>query len=251
MKISNIKSDRIKKILSALNYVGKIISSAILVLLVFIGMFLIYYVISAKIVSKSAGVEPKISLYTIISGSMVPNINVYDIVLDVRVDSPKDIKVGDIITFISTSSISKDFTVTHRVINIIKGADGKYEYVTKGDANPVADSDTAKYDNVIGKVKMRIPQVGRIQFFLATKMGWFIVVLLPALGVIIYDILKLVKMIGAKKNVDKINDNPEINDINAKEREKQIRASLEKLKNSNYQKKLNELKEFTDNKKDE
>src|SRR5574344_1738893 len=185
-----INKERFIKIKSSLNYVGKLISTAVIILLLLVGGFLIYYVIEAKLVAHKEGYEPKISLYTIASGSMVPNINVYDIIVDTRVDKPEDIKPGDIITFKSTSSISKDVIVTHRVIGVIKAADGKYEYITKGDYNPVADSDTAKYDNIIGRVVMRLPQLGRIQFFIASKMGWFLVVLLPAKGVIIYAIMK-------------------------------------------------------------
>lgn len=238
------KSNRLKKISSALTYVGKIISTAVLVLLILIGLFLVYYVISAKIVSKRAGYEPKISLYTIASGSMVPNIDVYDIILDFRVDSPESIKAGDIITFKSTSSLTKDMTITHRVIDIIKNDDGTYEYVTKGDANPIADSDTAKYENVIGKVAMRLPQVGRIQFFLATKMGWFFVILLPALGVIIYDILKLLKLVGNKNKADDIKITANINEIKKIEENKLMNETVEKVKNSDYLQKLDDLKNF-------
>ena len=36
---------------------------------------------------------------------------------------------------------------------------------------------------------------------LATKTGWFIVVLLPALGVIIYDVIKLCKLIILKDQI--------------------------------------------------
>lgn len=238
------KSNRLKKISSALTYVGKIISTAVLVLLILIGLFLVYYVISAKIVSKRAGYEPKISLYTIASGSMVPNIDVYDIILDFRVDSPESIKAGDIITFKSTSSLTKDMTITHRVIDIIKNDDGTYEYVTKGDANPIADSDTAKYENVIGKVAMRLPQVGRIQFFLATKMGWFFVILLPALGVIIYDILKLLKLVRNKNKADDIKITANINEIKKIEENKLMNETVEKVKNSDYLQKLDDLKNF-------
>ena len=241
---------RFKKILSSLSYVGKLFSSAALVILVLIGLFLLYYVITAKIVSKKPGYEPPLSLYTIVSGSMEPNINVYDVIIATKVTNPTDIHVGDVITFKSTSPISKDVIVTHRVINVIKNDDGSYEYVTKGDYNPVSDSDTAKYSNIIGKVYMRLPQLGRIQFFLATKMGWFIIVLLPALGVIIYDALKLIKLISNNKASEKIKGNVNIEEINNEQINKSLNESLEKVKKDDYLKKLNELKEFEEKYKD-
>ncbi len=191
-----------------------------------VGAFLIYYVISAKVVARKAGTIPKLSLYTIVSGSMEPAIKVYDIILDIRVDDPSTIKKGDVITFYSTSSISSDKVVTHRVVDI-KTVNGSYEFVTKGDNNPTADSATAKETDLIGKTILKIPQLGRIQFFLATKLGWVLVILLPALGIIIYDIGKLFKIFGVKETADHI----EINEnLTKSEEDKQIEETLERIK---------------------
>ena len=193
-----------KKVKKVLNYVGKVLSYASIVLLVIIGAFLLYYLFTMQKYKNDPNFKPEVSLYTIISGSMEPAIHVYDVVVNVAVKSPEDIKVGDVITFESTSSISQGLTVTHRVQDI-KIVNGRYEYVTKGDYNPVADSSTAKYENVLGKVAFKIPQLGRVQFIVASKAGWFLVVLLPAMGVIIYDVIKLIKLLGAKVTTDKVN----------------------------------------------
>jgi hypothetical protein len=119
---------------------------------------------------------------------------------------------------------------------------GRVEYVTKGDYNPVADNDTAKFENVIGKVVFRLPQLGRIQFFLATKMGWILVVMLPAIGVIIYDIIKLIKLLGVKKDTTSIetSDTPIKNGPNYYS--DSIDETLEQIKKSDYMNKLNSLK---------
>ena len=175
---------------------------------------------------------------------MEPNIKVDDVIVNIRVKSPESIKVGDVITFNSTSSISKGLTVTHRVINIIKNDDGTYEYVTKGDFNPSADSATAKYDDIIGKVAIKLPGVGKIQGFIATKMGWFIVVLLPALGVIIYDVMKIIKLVYSKKTVNQIaGKGTSPDEIKAN---KQIDVTLEHLRKSDYLEELNKLKKFNE-----
>lgn len=233
------------KIKEALTYVGKLLSTAVLILLIIIGMFLVYYVIAARIVIKNPEYKPLFSLYNIATGSMEPNIKVDDVIVNIRVKSPESIKVGDVITFNSTSSISKGLTVTHRVINIIKNDDGTYEYVTKGDFNPSADSATAKYDDIIGKVAIKLPAVGKIQGFIATKMGWFIVVLLPALGVIIYDAMKIIKLLYNKKTADGISQtgNGSSDEIKAN---KQIDISLEHLRKSDYINELNKLKKFNE-----
>jgi signal peptidase len=167
---------------------------------------------------------------------MTPSINVYDVVVDYKVDNASDIKVGDVITFRSTSAISKDLIVTHRVIDI-KIVNGEIQYVTKGDYNATADSDTAKFENVIGRVILRFPQLGRVQFFLASKMGWFIVVLLPAACVIIYDFIKLFKLIMLKKDADKIigKDNNVVieSEVIAKEQSKEKKQEVQKAQVNN------------------
>lgn len=248
--MSENAKERLKKIGKALNYVGKIISSALIVILILIGIFLVYYLVSAKKLSNNPDYQPKLSLYTIVSGSMEPNIKVYDVVIDVSVSDPAAIKVGDVITFRSTSSISRDLIVTHRVVDI-KLVNGKYEYVTKGDWNSAIDSDTAKFDNIIGKVMMKLPQLGRVQFFLSTRMGWFIVVLLPAMGVIVYDILKLIRLLTTQKTADKVkkdDDKPNSNYDDKIEREnaKELRETLEKIKKNNYIKEFDNLKNSND-----
>lgn len=246
--MSESAKQRYKKIAKAFDYVGKIISSALLVILVLVGIFLVYYLVSAKKLSNDPNYEPKLSLYTIVSGSMEPNIRVYDVVLDSSVSDPSSIKVGDVITFKSTASISKDLTVTHRVVDI-KLVNGKYEYVTKGDWNPAIDSDTAKFENVIGKVILRFPQLGRVQFFLSTRMGWFLVVLLPAMGVIVYDIIKLIKLLATKKTAEKIPDDKNNNgeksakDKMSLETNKELNETLEKIKKNNYINQINDLKD--------
>ena len=87
--------------------IAMIISWTIFALLVLIIGFLAYYMVSANIYAKKGEkFEPKYSLYTIVSPSMEPNIKVYDVILNTRIDDPANIKVGDVITFISTSTIS-------------------------------------------------------------------------------------------------------------------------------------------------
>ncbi len=247
--MSESTKERFKKIGKAFNYVGKIISSALIVILILIGIFLVYYLVSAKKLSNNPEYQPKLSLYTIVSGSMEPNIKVYDVVIDVSVSDPAAIKVGDVITFRSTSSISRDLIVTHRVVDI-KLVNGKYEYVTKGDWNSAIDSDTAKFDNIIGKVVMKLPQLGRVQFFLSTRMGWFIVVLLPAMGVIVYDVLKLIRLLTTKNTADKVTDtnseNKNYDDKINQETAKELRETLEKIKKNNYMKQFDNMKNSND-----
>ena len=195
---------KVKKKLSfkeIIKFFSTLVSWTIFVLLLICAVFLVYYFFAIKrYEAKGSGYEPKFSLYTIISPSMTPNINVYDVVVDLRVDNPEDIKIGDVITFYSDLPGVKNGTITHRVIAINKDAEGNYNYRTKGDYNLVDDGVDVPFYKIVGKVSFRIPQLGRIQFFVASKLGWIVVVLIPALYVIIKDILKIIRLKNDKSN---------------------------------------------------
>ena len=190
------KRERRKKIKYYINKALKLLSGAVIVVLIFLGIFFSYYFLSLKAYEKNPTINiPKFGLYTIISPSMEPKIKVYDVVVDLNLFNQNNIKEGDVITFISNSNISKGLTVTHRVVKIIDNVDGTKSYVTKGDNNLKTDQSVVNYSDVLGKVLFRIPQLGRVQFLIANKFGWIIVILLPALGVIIYDFIKLFKLL--------------------------------------------------------
>ena len=188
-----------------LHFLSIIISKAIFVILLLCACVLAYYFLSIRVFSqKGEKYAPPFSIYTIVSASMTPKIKVYDVIINVRAKSPLDIKVGDIITFKSTSAFTYDMTITHRVIDV-QIVNGEYEYITKGDFNEIPDMAPAKYSNVIGIAKVKLPQLGRIQVFVASKYGWLLVVVIPALYIIIGDVLKLIKLTRIKNDADKEN----------------------------------------------
>ena len=209
-----------------------IISWTLFMLLLLIIGFLAYYLICTNIYAKKGEkYEPKFSLYTIVSPSMEPNIKVYDVILNTRIDDASSIKVGDVITFVSTSTISDGMTVTHRVTGIKKTADG-LEFSTKGDNNLSNDTDTAKERNLLGKVVLRFPQLGRLQFFLSSNGGWLLVVMFPALYIIVNDIFKILKLKKAKKGLNEAEEKETTAEQNQMEleafRKEEIKNRLDK-----------------------
>ena len=232
MKDGNFSIGKIFKVIS------KILSWALFVVLLIAAIFLLYYFIATKIyTAKGSGYEPKFSIYTIASGSMEPKIKVYDAIVNIKVNTPNDIEVGDVITFVSTSLLSPGKTITHRVIAITQDEDGKVCYQTKGDANDIADQACAKYHNIIGKVIFKIPQLGRVQKILASKGGWLVFILIPALYIIGRDILRLTKLSSIKATATKMSE-PKRKEPK-KEKEEAIRkAELKRklLKNDNSSK---------------
>lgn len=209
-------------------FIANIISWTILTILVIIAAFLLYYFVANKIyASKGENFSPAIGLYTIVSPSMEPNLKVYDVIVDKKVKDPSEIKVGDIITFISTSTISRGLTITHRVIALVETENG-IEYKTQGDNNMSPDSTTVQFKNVLGKVVVKIPQLGRIQQFLSTSSGWLLVVVIPAVIIILNDILKIIKLTGAKKKVSDSIQTEEKKIRKEEEKKQEIKKELQK-----------------------
>lgn len=224
----------------AFKVVSKVVSWALFVLLLIAAAFLLYYYIATKVyAAKGPGYEPKFSIYTIVSPSMTPNINVYDAIINVKVDDPNDLEVGDVITFISTSILSPGMTITHRIVGITQDESGNACYQTRGDANNVTDQACAKFNNIIGKVVLKIPQLGRIQFFLASKAGWLLCILLPAVYIIGKDIFRITKLTGIKSTAEKVSQekkkDPKKAELERKRKEELKRKILKEENNSNIE----------------
>ena len=174
-------------------YITTVISWTIFVLLIIIGVLLIYYYISVRLyATKGDKFEPKFSVYTIVSQSMEPTISVYDVIINTKVDDIDDIKVNDVITFISTWQVTNGMTITHRVVGKKTLDDGTTCLVTRGDNNTQEDQACVKEGNIIGVTKAVIPGLGNIQFFLGSKLGWLLIIILPALYILVKKIIKLI-----------------------------------------------------------
>ena len=222
------KKEKYNSFTQAIKFIMGILSWTIFVILVLIAIFLIYYFVSSKVyASKGEDFRPPISLYTILTTSMEPNINRNDVIVDLTIKNPEDIKVGDVITFVSTSSLTKGMVITHRVINVKQDANG-YSYQTKGDANLSPDTSYVPFSNVNGKVLFRIPKLGLLQSFLATKGGWLIVVVIPALFIIISDLLKIFRLTTAKNTVDELQKSEEKGKKKIKQRKDKIEQDLQR-----------------------
>jgi len=181
--------------------ISTIISYSCLIILIIIGLIFTVYIVDVKFQQSKGGIpKPLFGAYVIISGSMEPNIHVYDVIVSKRTDTT-ELKEGDVITFYSNDSRFYGVTVTHRIVEVIDAEKGIFR--TRGDANNVEDDALTIGENIIGKVVMRIPQLGRLQFFLASKGGWLIVVLIPCLAIISYDIVKIAKLTSKKASTKK------------------------------------------------
>jgi signal peptidase I len=113
---------------------------------------LLFLVLVNIIGAKMSGKVPSIfgySVINIVSGSMEDTISEDSYILIKEAD-PDDIKRGDIICFYSRDPAIYGALNTHRVVEDPITADGKTEFVTKGDANPVNDKVTVRGEDLVG-----------------------------------------------------------------------------------------------------
>ena len=196
-----MEEDKVVRRKKLFKSIYKIVSYTVLIVLMIIAAFFIVYAVSVKIAEKREETAP-FGLYTIISPSMTPNIKVYDVVFVKNVDT-STLKVNDVITFYSTNAFFGGTPITHRIVEILDVPGTGTMYRVKGDANEDADQEKVLPSNVIGRVMFRIPSLGKLQFFLASKTGWLFAILIPSIIIFIYDIYKLINVIANKNKFEK------------------------------------------------
>ena len=171
--------------------------------------------------------------YVVASGSMVPNLLVYDVLI-VQGHVPfEDIQVGDIIVFNRPSD--HDRVIVHRVASIID--ENPKTIRTKGDANPASIPGTdfpITEEEYIGKVAYVIPQVGYITQILRPPTNYIIIAIV--IGIMI------AKQMAKKKKEKELSFEDPFKSEDQTESSFEI-SDLDKLKKDlEYSKKENEPK---------
>ena len=147
---------------------------------------LLVSVFSAKISGKVPSVFGY-SVIHIVSGSMEDEIPKDSYIL-IKKTAPDKVKRDDIICFYSTDPIICGIPNTHRVVEDPILEDGKYYFVTQGDANPAPDKVRAEGDRLIGVYVTRL--VGLSAFAGALDGGALIIIIIvlqiAMLGMVVY-----------------------------------------------------------------
>lgn len=125
------------------------------------------------------GIKP----FIVLSGSMEPAIFAGDLVISKTVD-PASLKVNDVISFKQGNAV-----VTHRIVDIDQ-KDNETVFVTKGDANNVADQNTVSYAQVEGIQVIRIGKIGHLALFMQTPVGMLLFIGVPLCLFILYDVIR-------------------------------------------------------------
>ena len=134
--------------------------------------------------------------YVVASGSMIPVLQVYDIIIIQGHEPFEEVQVGDIIVFDRPSDHNR--VIVHRVESIL--SEDPLTVRTQGDANPSFIRGTdypITEEEYIGKVAYIIPQVGYITQILKPPMNYIIIA-------IVIGIMIIKQFTGKKKEVEDI-----------------------------------------------
>ena len=168
------------------------------------------------------------SLLTVVTGSMEPSLHTGDYIYVKKVPAD-ELEVGDIIAFRSEESDVSGKLVTHRIIEITPEGD----FITKGDANTIADSKRIRQDQIIGKYTGKAKFFKWINSFADRRKLLLILVIIPMTLIALYEvrtISKLGETVREKQEADSENMEKLMREAIDKEKERLAReeASAEK-----------------------
>jgi len=168
--------------------------------------------------------------YVVASGSMIPVLEVYDVLIVSGHEPFEEIEIGDIIVFNRPSD--HDRVIVHRVASIMD--EDPKTIRTKGDANPASIPGTdfpITDEEYIGKVAYTIPQVGYVTQLLKPPINYVIIAVV--IGIMV--VKQFVKKKEEKElsftdplDSDKTNTIDELSDINKIEKDSEYSEHTEK-----------------------
>ena len=168
--------------------------------------------------------------YVVASGSMIPELEIYDVLIVQGHEPFEDLEIGDIIVFNRPSDHNR--VIVHRVVSIID--DDPKTLRTQGDANPASIPGTdfpITEEEYIGKVVYTLPQVGYITQLLKPPINYVIIVVV--IGIMVVKQItkrKKEKKITFSDQLDSENQDTikELSDINKIEKDSEYSEHVEK-----------------------
>ncbi len=159
---------------------------------------ILYYLLIAGIVGialllvvSTFPIQGNIQVKIVLSGSMEPAIPVGSVIV---IKPAKSYAVGDVVTF--GKDTKTDISTTHRIVDVrIEGEETFFK--TKGDANDDPDMSELKKSAIAGKVLVAIPFLGYLIDFAKKPIGFVLLIVIPAVGVMADEIRKI--WVEAKK----------------------------------------------------
>lgn len=162
---------------------NKVVKIIRIIFNVIVGAFFVLFLLAVGLqrISDNKLAVYKFRLFTVASGSMVPEYKIGDVLISKEVDI-SSIKKGDNITYLGASGTFKDKVVTHEVIDIEK-KDGKTYFHTKGKANLIEDP-LVEESQVYGKVVYKPFLLSFVSRSITTKIGMLLFIIVPVFYIV-------------------------------------------------------------------
>lgn len=128
--------------------------------------------------------------FTVATGSMKGVYNVNDVIA-VQDCEVKDLKVGDDIAYMGRRAGLEGKIIVHRIIRIEDAADGSHILTTKG-VNSAVEDPTINDSQVLGCVQGKIPVITQINHIVRSQVGFFTLIFIPLVLVIVLEILQTI-----------------------------------------------------------
>ena len=139
----------------------------------------------ALLLLVSDGRLQRYQFMSVLSGSMVPTLDVGDLVV-AKVVTPDELRAGELATFREPETGK---LITHRVQSIVWHGE-LADVITRGDANELGENWSVSSTDNVGEVVLRVPRVGYVVGLLSTPAGQLgLAGLALALGVLILVVL--------------------------------------------------------------
>ena len=182
-------------------------------------LLLLAFVLVNILGAKLSGRVPSIfgySVMNIVSGSMEDEIPKGSYILIKRI-SPEEVEKDDVICFYSTDPKIYGIPNTHRVVEEPIVTEDGIEFITKGDRNPVNDTETAKGELLIGVYVKTLDGLTAFVRFLDGNTLIFVII-----GLQICIILMSCYIVSVYKNEKKSKDCDNSEDEKQKRKEKEL-----------------------------
>ena len=124
------------------------------------------------------------SFYYVLTESMEPEIMAGDLILCESAD-PKELKVGDVVTYIGKTGTMRDKIITHKIIEINGDV-----FTTQGVANDVPDPNISS-SQILSRYVVTVPLAGKLFSLINSKLGFLFLIVTP-LGVLIVNEISII-----------------------------------------------------------
>ncbi len=163
------------------NKAAKTVLTSVWWIAVLLLVILLVTVVGAKI----RGEVPSVfgySVLNIVTGSMEPEISPGDYILVKRTD-PRELSVGDVITFYSRDPLIQGLPNTHRIVEEPQMTEDGLVFTTRGDANSANDRHKVYETDIVGVYVKKLGGLGRLSDALE-KGGIMFLIILIQLGLL-------------------------------------------------------------------